>query len=90
MFDNVRCGLKTRVPDHAVLSDPFHLFFEATRADLAGPHAPDLRGGDESGLLQNADVLLHARESHVELDGEVGDRRVCTRELLENAASGGV
>src|SRR4029450_916526 len=35
-------------------------------------------------------VLLHARESHVELLGKLRDRSVCTSELLQNAASGGV
>src|SRR5688572_29262476 len=35
-------------------------------------------------------MLLHAGEGHVESVGEVRDRRVRTRELLENAASGGV
>jgi hypothetical protein len=35
-------------------------------------------------------MLLHAGEGHVELFGKVGDRSVCTPELLENPASGGV
>src|SRR5574341_316533 len=35
-------------------------------------------------------MLLHAREGHVELLGKVRDRSVCTPELLQNAASGGV
>src|SRR4029453_14476737 len=41
-------------------------------------------------LLQDADMLLHAGEGHVELLGKVRDRSVCTPELLQNAASGGV
>src|SRR5712692_10809315 len=35
-------------------------------------------------------MLLHAREGHVELLGKLRDRSVCTPELLQNAASGGV
>ena len=35
-------------------------------------------------------MLLHARERHVKLLGKGGDRSVCTPELLQNAASGGV
>jgi hypothetical protein len=35
-------------------------------------------------------VFLHARQGHVELLGKVRDRSVCTSELLQNAASGGV
>jgi hypothetical protein len=46
------------------------------RAELAVPHAPDLLRGDEPGLLQDADVLHHAREGDVELLGKVRDRSV--------------
>jgi hypothetical protein len=45
----------------------------------AGPHAPDLLRGDEPRLLQDADVLLHAGEGHVELLGKVRDRSVGSR-----------
>src|SRR5499425_229210 len=78
------------VPELAIPLDPGRLFLQSARADLAGPHAPDLLRGDEPGLLQDTDVLLHAREGHVELLGEVGNRGLCTSELLQNAASGGV
>src|SRR6202795_4828234 len=78
------------VPELAVPLDPCRLFLQSARAELAGPHAPDLLRGDEPGLLQDADVLLHAREGHVEPLGKVRDRSVCTSELLQNAASGGV
>src|SRR5262245_33817578 len=76
------------VPELAVSLNPCRLFLQSARTDLAGPHAPDLLRGDEPGLLQNADVLLHAREGHLELLGEVRDRGLCTSELLQNAASG--
>jgi hypothetical protein len=35
-------------------------------------------------------MLLHAREGHVEPLGKLRDRCVCTADLLQNAASGGV
>src|SRR5262249_56014570 len=60
---------------------------ESARAEVAGTHAPELHRGDEPGLLQAADVLLHAREGHVEVLGKVRDGSVCTSELLQNAAS---
>src|SRR5262249_42607107 len=66
------------------------LFRQSAPAKLARPHAPDLLRADEPRLLQDADVLLHAREGHAELLGKVRDRSVCTSELLQNAASGGV
>src|SRR5204863_5531582 len=78
------------VPELAVPLDPCRLFLQSAQAELAGPHASDLLRGDEPRLLQDADVLLHAREGHVELLGKVRDRRVCTPELLQHAASGGV
>src|SRR5271155_5693998 len=78
------------VPELAVPLDPCCLFLQSAQAELAGPHAPDLLRGDEPRLLQDADMLLHAREGHVELLGKVRDRSVCTAELLQNAASGGV
>src|SRR4026209_1836085 len=78
------------VPDLAVPLDPCRLFLQSAQAERAGPHAPDLLRGHEPRLLQDADVLLHARQGHVELPGKVRDRSVCTAELLQNAASGGV
>ncbi len=70
--------------------DPRRRFLEAARADPAGPYATDLLGYDESRLFKNADVLLHAREGHVEPVGEGGDRGVLTAELLEYTTSRGV
>src|SRR6202789_2961584 len=78
------------VPALAVPLDPCRLFLQPAQAELAGPHTPDLLRGDEPRLLQDADMLLHAREGHAELLCKVRDRSVCTPEPLENAASGGV
>src|SRR5215813_7554624 len=78
------------VPGLAVPLDPCRLFLQSAQAELAGPHAPDLLRDDEPRLLQDADMLLHAGEGHVELLGQVRDRSVCTPELLQNAASGRV
>src|SRR6187402_3952912 len=78
------------VPDLAVPLDPCRLFLQSAQAERAGPHAPDLLRGDEPRLLQDADVLLHARQGHVELLGKVRDRGVGTPELLQHAAPCGV
>src|SRR5208283_3306333 len=78
------------VPELAVPLNPCRLFLQAAQAELAGPHAPDLLRRYEPGLLQDADMLLHAREGHVELIGKVRDRGVGAPELLQNAASCGV
>src|ERR1700689_4270969 len=89
-LDNLVQLIEACVPELAVPLDPCRLFLQSAQAELAGPHAPDLLRGDEPRLLQDADMLLHAREGHVELLGKVRDRSVCTAELLQNAASGGV
>src|SRR5262245_22057753 len=89
-FNNVVQLVEACLPEPAVPLDPCRLFLQSARAKLAGPHAPDLLRGDEPGLLQDTDVLLHAREGHVELQGKIRDRSVCAAKLLQHAASGGV
>src|SRR5215470_7521274 len=89
-LDNLVQLVEACVPELAIPLDPGRLFLQSARADLAGPHAPDLLRGDEPGLLEDADVLLHPREGHVEPQGKVRDRSVGTAELLQNAASRGV
>src|SRR5262249_33113756 len=90
LLDNLVQLVEARVPELAIPLDPGRLFLQSARAELAGPHAPDLLRGDQPGLLQDADVLLHPREGHVELHGKVRNRSVCAPELLQNAPSGGV
>src|SRR3954465_10395525 len=89
-LDNLVQLVEACVPELAVPLEPCRLFLHSGRAELAGPHAPKLLRGDEPGLLQDADVLLHAREGHVELLGKVRDRSVGTSQLRQNAASGGI
>src|SRR5436190_654208 len=86
-LDNLVQLAEARLPELAVPRDPRRLFIQSARTQLAGPHATDLLGGDQPGLLQDADVLLHAREGHVELPGQVRDRSVSTSELLQDSAS---
>src|SRR5678816_2298026 len=90
LLDHLVQLVEAGAPELVVPLDPCRLFLQAAQAELAGPHAPDLLRGDEPRLLQDADMLLHARQGHVELLGKVRDRSVRTPELLQNAASGGV
>src|SRR5580693_4245062 len=71
VLDNPVQLIEARVPELAVPLDPRRLILQPARPQLAGPHATDLLGGHETGLLQDADVLLHARQGHVELLCEV-------------------
>src|SRR5262245_32531561 len=89
-LDNLVQLFEPCIPELAVPLDPCRLFIQSAQAEPAGPHAPDLRRGDEPRLLQDADVLLHARQRHAEPVGEVRDRRVRARELLQHTASGDV
>src|SRR5512134_2896413 len=89
-LDNLVQLVEPCIPVLAVPLDPCRLFFESARAEPASPHAPDLLRGDELGLLQDADVLPHAREGHVERLGQIRDRSVGACKLLQNAASSGV
>jgi hypothetical protein len=77
-------------PELAVFVDPCSFLLQLARAELAGAHAPDLFRGDQPRLLQDADMLLHAREGHAEFLGKGRDRSVCTPELLQNTAPGGI
>src|SRR5687768_6980859 len=89
-LDNLVQFVEPCIPELAVPLDPCRLFIQSAQAEPAGPHAPDLLCGNQARLFQDADVLLHAREGHVELAGKVRDRRVCASELLQNTASGGI
>src|SRR5919201_4370277 len=82
--------IEARVPKLSVPFDPRALFFQPPHAELARAHSPDLLGRDEPRLLQDTDVLLHARQRHVKFLGQRRDRGVRAAELLENAAASGV
>src|ERR1700677_2509157 len=72
-LDNLVQLVEACVPALAVPLDPCRLFLQPAQAKLAGPHTPDLLRGDEPRLLQDADMLLHAREGHAELLCKVRD-----------------
>jgi hypothetical protein len=60
-LDNLVQLVEPCIPELSVPLDPCRLLIQSAQAELAGPHAPDLLRGDEPRLLQDADVLLHAR-----------------------------
>src|SRR3954447_17182272 len=59
------------VPELSVSLEPRRLVLQPARPQLAVPYATDLLRAHETGLLQDADVLLHARQGHVKLLGKV-------------------
>src|SRR6476646_8840402 len=63
------------IPEPALLLDPRGLVIESAGAETARPHAPDLLRGNQFGLLEDADVLPHAREGHLERSRQIRDRR---------------
>src|SRR5262249_26099528 len=76
-LDNPVQLVKACGPELAVPLDPCSLLLESAQAELAGSYAPDLLRGHEPRLLQDADMLLHAREGHLEFGGQVRDGSVC-------------
>src|SRR3982751_6912618 len=89
-LDNLVQLVEPPLPEPAVALDPRGLFLQSAPTKRAGPYAPDLLRDDEPRPLEDADMLLHTRQGHVELLGKVRDRRVCTPELLKNATSSAV
>ncbi len=82
--------IEARGPELAIALDPGDLFIQSPRSQPAGAHPPQLPRGDEPRLLQDAHVLLHARQGHPEPAGEVRDGRISPPELLQDAAAGDV
>src|SRR5690348_8660266 len=78
-------SVETRAPHLAVLLDPGGLFFQPAPPELAGAYPPHLLRGHQPRLLQHADVLLHAREGHLESLGKIGDRGIRIPELIQHA-----
>src|SRR5688572_28183115 len=72
-FNNLVQLVEARGPQLVIPLDPGRFFLQSALAEPAGAHAPDLLRSDQPRLLENADMLLHAGEGHVELLGEVGD-----------------
>src|SRR5262245_22008202 len=53
LLDNLVQLVEACGPELAVPLEPGRLFLQPEGAELAGPHAPDLLGGDEPGLLEH-------------------------------------
>src|SRR5262245_39120628 len=90
VLDNLVQLVEACAQELAVPPDPGGLFFQRANAKPAGSDAPGLFSSDERCPLQHANMLLHAREGHMELSGEVRDRSVGAGELLQHAAPGRV
>src|SRR5262245_6755821 len=52
-LDNLVQLVKACIPELAIPLDPGRRFLQSARADLAGPHAPDLLRGHEPRVLQD-------------------------------------
>ena len=89
-FDDLVQLAEPLVPELVVVVDPRRHLVEPARADAAVTHPADLLRGDEPRVLEDADVLPHAGEGHVELLGEIRDRGLAATQLLQHAATGAV
>src|SRR5262249_17838100 len=88
--DDLVQRIEARRPHAAVALKPGPPPLPPAPAHAAGAHAPCLLGCDQTSLLQHADVLLHARQRHLEALGQLCDRGVLAPELLDHAAPGRV
>src|SRR5689334_21591238 len=79
--DSVQFG-ETRRPHLLISRDPRRLLFQPAPSEPAGADAPDFLGDDEPRRFQNADMLFHAGERHMEFFGQIRDRGVGAAELL--------
>src|SRR4029078_8601669 len=66
-LDNLVQLVEACVPELAVPQNPPRLVLQPALPQLAGPHSTDLLRGHETCLLQDTDVLLHARQGHLKL-----------------------
>ena len=62
-LDDLVQRVEACVPELAVPRDPRRLILQPARPQLAGPYATDLLRAHETGLLQDADVLLGRKSS---------------------------
>src|SRR5262249_33490311 len=90
VLDNLVQRGEAVAPRFAGAVGPGGVFFQRAPAKAAGSCAAGLFSSDERCPLQHANMLLHAREGHMELPGEVRDRSVGAGELLQHAAPGRV
>src|SRR5262245_34822386 len=90
VLENLVQRVEACAPELAVPLDPRGFFFQCAHAKPTGSDAPGLFSRDERCPLQDANMLLHAREGHMELSGEVCDRSVGAGELFQHAAPGRV
>src|SRR5690606_30991012 len=86
-LDDAVQRVETFVPALAIPLEPRGLLLHPQRTQPARSHTSDLSRADEAGLLQDADVLLHACQRHVEPARELRDRSVGAAELLQHASA---
>src|SRR5690606_16105697 len=75
-LDNAVQLVEARGPEPAASFEPCRLLLEEARGEPARPYTPDLFRRHQAGLLQDADVLFHARERDPEALGQLRDRGV--------------
>ena len=68
--------IKACAPKLTIPIDPCRLCLQLALAEFAGSYTANFLRSDEPRLLQDANVLLHACEGHVEFCGELSDRRI--------------
>src|SRR6185312_2088208 len=89
-LDHIVQLIEASCPHLPIALDPGGFFLQPALAEPAGAHPADLLRNHQPRPLQDAHMLLHAREGHVELLGQVGDGGVAPHQLLQHPSPGGV
>lgn len=73
-----------------MMLDPCGFCCKSPLVQAACPHAPFLLCPHKPRTLQDTDMLLHARQRHVEPVGEIRDGCIAAAKLLKHATPGRV
>jgi hypothetical protein len=83
-------GIESAFPEAAVLGDPVFGLFQGSGGKAAEARTANLFLPDETGLLEDVDVLHHGGQGHAVRFGEIGQGSFAEHEGSEDGAASGV
>jgi hypothetical protein len=84
LFEQLCHPVKPLLHGLAVIADPLRQVFEVVVAELTFAHPAVLTRSHETGILEQADVLLDTRQGHTERLGELTDRSSAAAQALDD------
>ena len=83
-------GIESAFPEAAVLGDPVFGLLQGSWREAAETRAANFFLRDQTGALEDADVLHDGREGHAVRASKVGERGLAEHEGSKDGAAGGV